>query len=257
MASGFPKGRYFYLKSRSSNACIDVYMGETTPDSNIIIWPQKGADDNDNQLWRYDDGFLINKKSDLVMDIRGGDLKSDTLIVQYDRKMTMAHNQRWGYRDGYIYCLADPRLVLDIKGGGSKEGTKIILYKRKDTDNENQQWVIEPFGSPLDQNETQKPTYGGRQKQETPYSKPQGGGAAGTNPIGQTVNYPPSNHSTSSSNFHRHEDNHNDYGSRPDHSQYPQYPQGGNNNDYPRPPPPSGGYGGYGPPDNQNPMYRR
>jgi hypothetical protein len=26
-----------------------------------------------------------------------------------------AHNQRWGYHDGYIHVLADPRLVLDIR----------------------------------------------------------------------------------------------------------------------------------------------
>ncbi|KAI9365643.1 ricin B lectin domain-containing protein [Pilaira anomala] len=144
--SGFPQNQYFYIKSRNSDSVMDVYMGETTVDSNVIIWPQKDTDDNDNQLWRSEDGFLINKKSNLVMDIRGGDLQSDKPIVQYDRKLTMAHNQRFGYRDGYIYCLADPRLVLDIKGGGSKEGTKIILYKRKDTENENQQWDLIPVG---------------------------------------------------------------------------------------------------------------
>ncbi|KAI8991560.1 ricin B lectin domain-containing protein, partial [Mycotypha africana] len=97
-------------------------------------------------LWRWENGYLINKKSGLVMDIRGGNLLSDSYIVQYDRKMTQAHNQRWGYRDGYIYCLADPRLVLDIRGGGHKEGTRICLYTRKDSDdNENQQWIVEPY----------------------------------------------------------------------------------------------------------------
>ncbi|KAI9282204.1 ricin B lectin domain-containing protein [Sporodiniella umbellata] len=144
--TGFPQDQYFMIKSRANGHVLDVYMGETTDDSNIIIWQQKPDNDNDNQLWRAEDGFLINKKSNLVMDIRGGDLKSDTFIVQYSRKMTMAHNQRFGFRDGYIYCLADPRLVLDIRGGGSKEGTKIILYKRKETDQMNQQWTLIPYG---------------------------------------------------------------------------------------------------------------
>ncbi|KAG1444551.1 hypothetical protein G6F56_010254 [Rhizopus delemar] len=146
--TGFPENQYFFIKSRANGHVLDVYMGETTDDSNIIIWQQKPDNDNANQLWRSEDGFLVNKKSHLVMDIRGGDLKSDTYIVQYTRKMTMAHNQRFGYRDGFIYCLADPRLVLDIRGGGSKEGTKIILYKRKESDNMNQQWTVIPIGQP-------------------------------------------------------------------------------------------------------------
>ncbi|GAA5796655.1 hypothetical protein HPULCUR_002029 [Helicostylum pulchrum] len=120
--SGFPQNQYFYIKSRNSDSVMDVYMGETTVDSNVIIWPK------------------------VIMDIRGGDLQSDKQIVQYDRKLTMAHNQRFGYRDGFIYCLADPRLVLDIKGGGNKEGTKVILYKRKEADYENQQWDLIPIG---------------------------------------------------------------------------------------------------------------
>ncbi|KAI7901544.1 ricin B lectin domain-containing protein [Cokeromyces recurvatus] len=251
MTTGFPQRRYFYIKSRKSNACIDVYMGETTPDSSVIIWPQKGSDDNDNQLWRFDDGFLINKKSNLVMDIRGGDLKSDKPIVQYDRKMTMAHNQRWGYRDGYIYCLADPRLVLDIKGGGSKEGTKVILYKRKENDNDNQQWIIEPFGEPLDQRETQKPIYGGRPKEETPYNPPQGGGAAGISSIGNASSYSPA------SNQHFHHQEYNDqFASQYGRSNQSQYSQDGGNNDFSRYQSHSSGYGNYGPPDDKNPMYR-
>ncbi|CEP12062.1 hypothetical protein [Parasitella parasitica] len=122
-------------------------MGELTtlqPDTNLVIWPRKPENDWDNQLWRAEDGFLINKKSGLVMDIRGGNLQSDSQIVQYERKITMAHNQRWGFRDGFIYCLADPRLVLDIKGGSDKNGTEVILYKRKDKNNQNQQWTIKP-----------------------------------------------------------------------------------------------------------------
>ncbi|ORY93194.1 ricin B lectin domain-containing protein [Syncephalastrum racemosum] len=114
-------------------------------DANIIVWEQKGADDNDNQLWSYDDGFLTNKKSGMVLDIRGGDLKADKEIVQYDRKLTQTLNQRFGYRDGYIYMRADPRLVLDIKGDDTEKGAKVILYQRKSEDNDNQQWEIEPF----------------------------------------------------------------------------------------------------------------
>ncbi|ORZ16872.1 hypothetical protein BCR42DRAFT_413365 [Absidia repens] len=110
------------------------------------MWPQKMTD-NYNQLWRWEDGYLINMKSKLVMDIRGGDLKADTLIVQYGRKVTMAHNQRFGFRDGYLYTLADPRLVFDVKGESDKDGAKLILSKRKVQSHEYQQWAIEPFNT--------------------------------------------------------------------------------------------------------------
>ncbi|KAG0169662.1 hypothetical protein DFQ30_003331 [Apophysomyces sp. BC1015] len=133
--TGFPVGKYFFIKSLKNDSVLDIYDGETTAGAKLIIWPQKETG-NDNQLWRYDNGFLTNKNSTM------GNLKSDTQIVQYDRKTTTTYNQRWGYRDGFVYVLADPRLVLDIKGDNDKEGTSVILYARKDKDNENQQWRI-------------------------------------------------------------------------------------------------------------------
>ncbi|KAI9274583.1 ricin B lectin domain-containing protein [Phascolomyces articulosus] len=142
---GFPVEGYFYIKSQTSNLVLDIDDGKTDPGANLIVYSQKDhdAEDNDNQLWRYDDGFLTNKKSGLVLDVSGGDLKADKDIVQYGRKLTMTGNQRFGLRDGFIYARADPRLVLDIKGGESSEGTQVLLYKRKENDNDNQQWTIE------------------------------------------------------------------------------------------------------------------
>ncbi|GAB5585724.1 hypothetical protein Unana1_00624 [Umbelopsis nana] len=145
MANGFPEG-YFYIKSRQSGFVLDVYDGGMSNDTQIIVYPQK-YNDAANQLWCYEDGFLINKKSGLVLDIRGGDLVKDRAIIQYARKMTLAHNQKWGYHDGFVHVLADPRLVLDIRGGVSKEGASVILYERKLQGNANQQWSLEPFGN--------------------------------------------------------------------------------------------------------------
>lgn len=50
-----------------------------------------------------------------VLDIRGGDIKRDKAIIQYARKPGLAHNQRWKYKDGYIFSAASPHLVLDIR----------------------------------------------------------------------------------------------------------------------------------------------
>ncbi|ORZ20456.1 ricin B lectin domain-containing protein [Absidia repens] len=142
--SGFPEGTYFYIKTITGENVMDVHEGKTESGAHIIIWQQKTGEDRDNQLWSFENGFLINKKSSLVLDIDGGDLKAEKKLQQFDRKATRTHNQRWGFRDNFIYSRADPRIVLDIKGGDEDEGTRVITYKRKTEDNSNQQWTIEP-----------------------------------------------------------------------------------------------------------------
>ncbi|KAF7720648.1 hypothetical protein EC973_006737 [Apophysomyces ossiformis] len=139
----FPHHGHFFIESIKNGMVLDVYDGEISDDAKLIVWPRKESD-NENQLWSFDNGFLINKKSGKVVDVHGGNLKSDAKIVQFDRKTTTTGNQRWGYRDGFIYIRADPRLVLDIKGESDHEGTQVILYARKDKDNENQQWRLVP-----------------------------------------------------------------------------------------------------------------
>ncbi|ORX62783.1 ricin B-like lectin [Hesseltinella vesiculosa] len=144
---GFPQDTYFYIKSVKTGLVLDVFDGQMGDDACIITWPQK-MNDNDNQLWSFENGFLTNYKSKRVLDIRGGDLKSDCAVVQYAKKSTKVHNQRFGFRDGYIYVISEPRLVFDIKGGSDKQGTGLIVYKKKTHGHENQQWELEPFEQP-------------------------------------------------------------------------------------------------------------
>ncbi|KAI8975527.1 hypothetical protein BDF20DRAFT_822229, partial [Mycotypha africana] len=95
------------------------------------------------QLWMFEDGYLVNRKTSLVIDIEGGDLRCDQKVIQYDRKKTMAHNQRWQIRDGFIYAVADPRLVLTLK---NEDGSRCFVSYRNLEDSELQQWYIEPYG---------------------------------------------------------------------------------------------------------------
>ncbi|KAI8066567.1 ricin B lectin domain-containing protein [Gongronella butleri] len=143
--TGFPENNYFFIVSPVTGKVIDVHQGLLEKGTKLVIWEKKEGEDAKNQLWRYEQGgFIVNKKSGLVIDLDGGDLRADKKIQQFDRKATMAHNQRWGYRDGFIYCKADPRIVLDIKNGNDDEGTRIISWKRKLEENANQQWAVEP-----------------------------------------------------------------------------------------------------------------
>ncbi|ORY98607.1 ricin B lectin domain-containing protein [Syncephalastrum racemosum] len=143
--SNFPSG-WFFIQSRCSHKMVlDVAMDSLKSAAKIVVFPKKDQD-NDNQLWMYDHGYLINKNSGLVLDVQGGILESDKQVIQYKRKMIEdAHNQRWYYReDGFIYPQVDPNLVLDIRGNWTKPGTVVLLYERKYEDNLNQLWDFVP-----------------------------------------------------------------------------------------------------------------
>ncbi|KAI9013821.1 hypothetical protein CLU79DRAFT_392659 [Phycomyces nitens] len=100
----------------------------------------------------YEDGFIINKKSGLVLDIRGGELKKDKLLIQYSRKPGLAQNQRWSYEEGFIFPTAAPHLVMDIRGGDYRETSGIYLNE-KDITIPTQRWLIEPFETPKSKEE--------------------------------------------------------------------------------------------------------
>ncbi|CAO3614007.1 unnamed protein product [Cunninghamella echinulata] len=148
--SHFPEG-YFYIQSRNCGKVIDVEGASKKNDANILLWTPKHDNDRDNQLWYYQDGFLINKHSQKVLDIRGEIIVEHAKIIQYDRKLIVdAHNQRWGYnrKDGYIYVLSDPHFVLVVKGGSTLDGTKITLASKKYTldSHQTQLWDLIPAG---------------------------------------------------------------------------------------------------------------
>ncbi|KAI7887470.1 ricin B-like lectin [Lichtheimia hyalospora FSU 10163] len=145
----FPEG-FFYLRSRFSGKVIDVDGASLKNDAKVLIWTPKHNDDRDNQLWYYQDGFIVNKHSNKVLDVRGGNLEENMPIIQYDRKLVVdAQNQRWGYsREGYIYILDDPHMVIDVRGGSGDDGARLVLKRRKVMLNEDlsQQWDLVPAG---------------------------------------------------------------------------------------------------------------
>ncbi|CAO3676681.1 unnamed protein product [Umbelopsis vinacea] len=136
----FPPG-WFYIQSRCDHKMVlDVEWDSLKTSARIVAWPRKEKLNN-NQLWSYDQGFLINKNSGLVLDIIGGALQNDRQLIQQKRKMIEGSNdQRWFYReDGYLYPRNDPNL-----GNSDKPGAQILLYNRKYEDNLNQLWDLIP-----------------------------------------------------------------------------------------------------------------
>jgi hypothetical protein len=101
-----------------------------------------------NQLWRFEDGYLINAKSAKVLDIAGGQMDPESSIIQYAQKETEeAANQKWGIdEEGYIFCEARPDLVLDIQGREDEDAVPVILYERREGEvASNQRWILEEF----------------------------------------------------------------------------------------------------------------
>ncbi|KAI9476501.1 MAG: hypothetical protein EXX96DRAFT_577376 [Benjaminiella poitrasii] len=134
----FPKHGYFYIKSQKTGFVVSN-NDDDEAGSQLVIKPQTK---DETELWSFELGYLINKKTLFVMDIEGGDLRSDKNVLQYERKKTMAHNQRWGIRDGFIYAAADPRIVLD---SNEEEESTLFVTTRKLEENELQQWYLEPY----------------------------------------------------------------------------------------------------------------
>ncbi|KAL9559990.1 hypothetical protein PS6_000475 [Mucor atramentarius] len=152
----FPNEGYFFLKSQKTGLVLDI-NGEDEAGSKLVIRPKGDESEVDNQLWTFEQGYLISKKTSFGMEKKNkkkvkkdgklmifldGDLRSDKRVLQFERKKTMAHNQRWGIRDGFVYPVADPRLVLDTK---EDSGSEVTVTYRRTEDNDLQQWYLEPF----------------------------------------------------------------------------------------------------------------
>ncbi|RUS14404.1 hypothetical protein BC937DRAFT_93875, partial [Endogone sp. FLAS-F59071] len=101
---------YFFIRSRQNGKILDIKDGSSKVENF----------DNDN---------------------RSGKLVPERSICQYERKwIYKAQSQRWGYENGFIYCLANPDLVLDTRGGKDSDGAEIIVYDRKYEVNSYQMW---------------------------------------------------------------------------------------------------------------------
>lgn len=72
----FPEG-YFFIKNQKHGLVITVL--ETDKLAAQVIASQLDTQNFNRQLWKFSDGFLINKASSLVLDVRGG--KTDNMFI--------------------------------------------------------------------------------------------------------------------------------------------------------------------------------
>ncbi|KAG9304379.1 hypothetical protein G9A89_019941 [Geosiphon pyriformis] len=149
--TGFPSG-WFYIKSVCSNKVLDVCFASTEPGADVITYHIKRLEEGniDNQLWRHEAGYLINKRSGMCLDVYGGRLVKMAKICQWPAQFSHeGHTQRWVYtKDHKIAALSNQDIVLDIEKRCQEDFASVIVYSRKSEleDHENQQWVFIPAG---------------------------------------------------------------------------------------------------------------
>ncbi|KAF9954970.1 hypothetical protein BGZ72_004124, partial [Mortierella alpina] len=149
----FPSEKYFYIKSRASGLVLDVEHGflrdHTKPGSCVELNNQKlyaSAKRHallELQLWCYKDGYIINRRTGMVLDVYQGSLKAGSRIIQWSQKSESNANQQWAVSNGFIHLKSQPNLVLDVDGDGTRDGARIALNERKDKKNLDQRWTFE------------------------------------------------------------------------------------------------------------------
>ncbi|EIE89124.1 hypothetical protein RO3G_13835 [Rhizopus delemar RA 99-880] len=133
----FPEG-YFFIKNQKHGLVISVLDTDKLAAS-VVAAPLDSQNYN-RQLWTHKDGFLINKASQFVLDVRGGCITSGSQLCQYKQKTEGYENQQWGLSvEGYIHAKTHQTMVLALdKQVGDKPS--VTLANKKTPDHEEQRW---------------------------------------------------------------------------------------------------------------------
>ncbi|KAI8352981.1 ricin B lectin domain-containing protein, partial [Mortierella sp. GBAus27b] len=158
----FPSEKYFYIKSKASGLVLDVEHGflrdHTKPGAYLQLNGQKLIASEKKhallelQLWRFDNGFIINRRTGMVLDATEGSLKAGTRLIQWTRRTTDNDNQQWTVSNGFIHLKNNPNMVLDVDGDGTRDGARIALGERKEKKNLDQRckwWTVYMFSISL------------------------------------------------------------------------------------------------------------
>ncbi|WP_406234064.1 RICIN domain-containing protein [Nocardia sp. NBC_01009] len=140
----FPEG-FFYIRSVYSGLVVDIEDGSTAEGTQAIVWHQKSSS-SANQLWKYDDGFLVNKNSGLVLEVvgyeGGGSIAPGTPVAQaLRRERPESLNQLWAYNRRMLMPY-DPKVTLSARDGNFAPGTEVVVDTAQMND-PRQEWMLE------------------------------------------------------------------------------------------------------------------
>ncbi|EFP79416.1 uncharacterized protein PGTG_05737 [Puccinia graminis f. sp. tritici CRL 75-36-700-3] len=140
---------WFYIKSVCSKKVIQPLGGSFEP-TRLVVVDQKFGQESAAQLWKHENGYLVNKLTNLCLDYEHGNYKrlGDIHVCQWHQKVGKdAHNQKWLYRTSNLIASNDDiNRVLDIKGGSIHPGAEVLLKKLetiKGAHPAHQRWLLE------------------------------------------------------------------------------------------------------------------
>ncbi|KAF0562114.1 vWA-like protein [Gigaspora margarita] len=147
----FPSGDFFIksaastpdastLSTPSQNWVIDIkrslFMswGAVKDGTKAIVAKQESdIDQDDRQLWSHEDGWLINKQTNLCLEVES--VKEEIyLSVHHKRNPNQANNQRWILTpEGRIALKNNPKFVIEVlsKGTPVNDGSHLILVNTR------------------------------------------------------------------------------------------------------------------------------
>ncbi|KAG0012587.1 hypothetical protein BGZ81_001477, partial [Podila clonocystis] len=147
-----PTSGWFYIKSKSSNLVVDIEQDADPLPPNVLVSMNAQipsvTDENqakaESQLWRYEDGQIINKRSQLVLDCKLGVVRYGARLVQgVSKRGKESNHQRWESSNGTLIIQGKPLYAIDIEGDGTKNGARLSLQRPKVQNNLDQQWTFQ------------------------------------------------------------------------------------------------------------------
>ncbi|CAB5211976.1 unnamed protein product [Rhizophagus irregularis] len=107
---------YYWIIAQHSGKVLEVKDGSFCSSVEIIQRSKKSEHDPnvDMQLWYFNGGFIVNKRSGFVLDVVVG----GTRIVQYQKHDEPSRGQEWeyNYEDNSFYLKFNRNFVLDVSG---------------------------------------------------------------------------------------------------------------------------------------------
>ncbi|MEU0634474.1 RICIN domain-containing protein [Streptomyces sp. NPDC005989] len=124
----FPEG-LFFIRNVYSGKVLDL-ANSGSEGSEIAVATRKGSD-HDSQLWTYDNGFLVNKHSGLVLEVPGyeggGTITPGTTLYQNTkREKPDSLNQLWAYNYELLNPY-DPKVAITAEDADFNESTRAVV----------------------------------------------------------------------------------------------------------------------------------
>ena len=96
-ASELADGGWGFIHNKGNGLVMDVQHGLGNKGANVITLPKRN-EKNSNQLWKYEDGFIISQQTGLALDISGEKRNAGTNLIVWGKKApSRTRNQKWTF----------------------------------------------------------------------------------------------------------------------------------------------------------------